>query len=149
MESIIKSVRDCIDTHAPEKVKPISESTNDWITNKIKNAIRRRNTWLEKWIINPSTENQEKYKTIRDKVTALIGEARKKVNYRKFEKDPSAKCNNRTLKAIKRNQESSPPVIDPDIMNEFFFSIGPMLSSKLPVVDTNINITRVSKTMFL
>ena len=34
-------------------------------------------------------------------------------------------------------------------MNEFFVSIGPMLSSKLPVVDTNINITRVSKTMFL
>ena len=26
-------------------------------------------------------------------------------------------------------------------MNEFFVSIGPMLSSKLPLVDTNINIT--------
>ena len=34
-------------------------------------------------------------------------------------------------------------------MNDFFVSIGPMLSSKLPVVDTNINITRVPKTMFL
>ena len=34
-------------------------------------------------------------------------------------------------------------------MNEFVVSIGPMLSSKLPVVDTNINKTRVSKTMFL
>ena len=34
-------------------------------------------------------------------------------------------------------------------MNEFFVSIGPMLSSKLPVVDININITRVPKTMFL
>ena len=34
-------------------------------------------------------------------------------------------------------------------MNDFFVSIGPMLSSKLPVVDPNIKITRVSKTMFL
>ena len=34
-------------------------------------------------------------------------------------------------------------------MNDFFVSIGPMLSSKLPVVDPNINITRVTKTMFL
>ena len=34
-------------------------------------------------------------------------------------------------------------------MNDFFVSIGPKLSSKLPVVDLNINITRVSKTMFL
>ena len=33
VEPIIKSVRECIDKHAP--VKPISESTNDWITNKI------------------------------------------------------------------------------------------------------------------
>ena len=129
-------------------MKPISESTNGWITNKIKNAITR-NTLFEKWINNPSTENQEKYKTIRSKVSALIREAKKAVNYRKIGKDPSAKCIYRTLKAIKSNQESSPPVIDPDIMNDFFVSIGPKLSSKLPVVESNINITRVSKTMFL
>ena len=142
VESIIKSVRECIDKHAPEKVNPISESTNDWITNKIKNAITRRNTLFEKWKNNPSTENKEKYKTTRNKVSVLIREA-KIVNYRKIGKDISAKCIYRTLKAIKCNQESSPPVIDPDIMNEFFVLIGPMLSFKLPVVDTNINITRV------
>ena len=149
LESIIKSVRECIDKHAPEKMKPISESTNDWITNKFKNAITRRNTLFQKWINNPSTENREKYKTIRNKVSVLIRDAKKEVNYRKIGKDPSAKCIYRTLKAIKCNQESSPPVIDPDIMNDFFVSIGPMLSSKLPVVDQNINITRVSKTLFL
>ena len=130
-------------------MKPISESTNDWITNKIKNAITRRNKLFEKWINIPSTENQKKYKTIRKKVSALVREAKKEVNYRKIGKDPSAKCIYRTLKAIKCNQESSSPVIDPDIMNDFFVSIGPMLSSKLLVVDHNINITRVSKTMFL
>ena len=81
VESIFKSVRECIDKHAPEKVKPISESTNDWIPNKIKNAITRRNTLFEKWLYNPATENQEKYKTyktIRNKVSALIREAKKK-----------------------------------------------------------------------
>ena len=62
VESIIKSVRECIDKHAPEKVKPISESTNDWITNKIKNAITKRNTLFGKWINNPSAEDQENYK---------------------------------------------------------------------------------------
>ena len=62
IESIIKSVRECTDKHAPEKVEPISESTDDWITRKIKNAITRRNTLFEKWINNPSTENREKYK---------------------------------------------------------------------------------------
>ena len=97
---------------------------------------------FEKWKNNPSTENKEKYKTTRNKVSVLIREA-KIVNYRKIGKDISAKCIYRTLKAIKCNQESSPPVIDPDIMNEFFVLIGPMLSFKLPVVDTNINITRV------
>ena len=34
VESIIKSDRECIGKHAPEKMKPISASTNDWITNK-------------------------------------------------------------------------------------------------------------------
>ena len=149
VESIIKSVRVSIDTHAPEKVKSISESTKDWITNKIKNAITRRITLFEKWINNPSTENQEKYKTLRNKVSALIREAKKEVSYRKIGKDPSAKCIHRTLKAIKHYQESSPPVLNLDIMDEFFVSVGPMLSSKLPVVDPNINITGVSNTMFL
>ena len=130
-------------------MKPINESTNDWKTNKIKNRITRRNTLFEKWKNIPSTENQEKDKTISNKVSALIKEAKKEVNCRKIGNDPSAKCIYRTLKAIKCNQESSPPVIEPDIMNDFFVSIGPMLSSKLPVVDPNINITRVSKTMFL
>ena len=46
VESITKSVREGIEKHAPEKVKPISESTNDWITNKNRNAIMRRNTLL-------------------------------------------------------------------------------------------------------
>ena len=82
-------------------------------------------------------------------MSALIREATKEVNDRKTGKGSSANCIYRTLKAIKCNQESSPPVVDPDIMNEFFVSIGLMLSSKLPVVDTNINITRVSKTIFL
>ena len=149
VESIIKSVRECIDKHAPEKMKPLSESTNDWIFKKTKNAITRRNTLFVKWIINLSTENQERYKTITNKVSALTREAKKEKKYRKLGKDPTAKCIYRTLKAINCNQESSPPVIDPDIMNDFFFSIGPKLSSKLPVVDPNINITRVPKTMFL
>ena len=52
VESIIKSVRECIDKHAPEKAKPISESTNDWITNNNKDAITRTNILLEKWINN-------------------------------------------------------------------------------------------------
>ena len=82
-------------------------------------------------------------------MNALIREAKKEVIYRKIGKDPSPKCIYKTLKAIKCNQESSPPVIDPDIMNGLFVSIGPMLSSKLPVVASNINITRASKTMFL
>ena len=47
VESIIKSLTECIDKHAPGKLKPIRESTNDWITNKIKNAITRRNTLFE------------------------------------------------------------------------------------------------------
>ena len=85
-------------------MKPISESTNDWITNKIKNAITRRNKLFEKWINIPSIENQKKYKPIRNKVSALIREAKKEVNYRKIGKDPSAKCIYRTLKAIKYNQ---------------------------------------------
>ena len=40
VESVIKSIRERIDKHSPEKVKPISESTNDWITNKIKTLSR-------------------------------------------------------------------------------------------------------------
>ena len=78
VESINKSVRKFIEKHAPEKIKPKRHSTNDWITSKIKNATTRRNTLFENWIHNPSTENQEKYKTIRNKVSALIREAKKK-----------------------------------------------------------------------
>ena len=38
----------------------------------------------------------------------------------KLENIHSAKYIYRTLKAIKRNQESNWPIIDPDIMKEFF-----------------------------
>ena len=60
------------------------------------------------------------------------------MKYRKIRKDPSAKCIYGTLKAIKFNQESSLLVL-----------IGRMLSARLPILDTNKNITRVSKTLFL
>ena len=120
---------------------------------KLKNAITRRNILFENWINNHSTENQKKYKTIRNEVSALIRKAKKEKIYRKIGKDPSAKCIYRTLKAIKCSQESIPLVIDPDIMNEFLVSIGPMLSSSClslcqythnESVENNVSITHRS-----
>ena len=52
----------------------------------------------------------------------------KKENYRKTGHDLCAKCFYSTLKAIKCNQESSSQAKNPDIMNEFFNSVGPMLA---------------------
>ena len=102
---------------------------------------------FEKWIKNPSTANQKKYEAIKNKVSALIKDA-KKETYRKIGKDPSAKSIYKKTKAIMCNQESSSPVIEPDFRNEFLVANGPLLSSKRPVDDTNINLPRVSKTMF-
>ena len=66
----------------------------------------------------------------------------------KLEKIPLPKVFIKKTKAIMCNQESSSPVIEPGFRNEFLVANGPLLSSKRPVDDTNINLPRVSKTMF-
>ena len=53
VESIVKSVSECVDKFAPLRVSSGKEPSNQWINNKIKNAITKRNKLFQIWVEKP------------------------------------------------------------------------------------------------
>jgi transposase len=53
-----------------------------WLSNRLKNACRKKNELYKKFIINPIKENEEKYKMFKNKLRKSIN-AEKALNIRK------------------------------------------------------------------
>ena len=62
VEAIINIIKDCVDKFAPERKVITTNNSDQWITNKIKNAVSRRNLLFQNWINNPTLSNQNQYK---------------------------------------------------------------------------------------
>ena len=54
VESIVKSVSEYVDKFAPLRVSSGKEQSNQWINNKIKNAITKRNKLFQIWVEKPT-----------------------------------------------------------------------------------------------
>ena len=60
-------------------------------TNEIKKAIVKRDKMFQKWIAEPTIENQTRDKEIRNKVTNLIRNGKRDDNFKKLGENPIKK----------------------------------------------------------
>ena len=103
---------------------------------------------FQKWIAEPTIENQTRYKQIRNKVTNLIRNGKRDDNFKKLGKNPSPKIIYRTLKTCKR-KDNTIDLPNLDDLNDYFVSIGPKLSAKFNSEKSSCNIRNNEKTMVL
>ena len=92
MESIVKSVSECVDKFAPLPVSSGKEPSNQWINYKIKNAITKRKKLFQIWVEKPTKSNHDDYKSFRNKVCSMIREAKKQDNLNKLGVNPTARA---------------------------------------------------------
>ena len=149
MESIVNSVSECVDKFAPLRVSSVKEPSNQWINNKIKNAVTKRNKLFQTWVENPTKSNHDDYKSFRNKVCSMIREAKKQDNFKKLGVNPTARAIYRTLKTQKTNDRQPNELPDLEKLNEFFVNIGSILSSRLPQTAYNSGSFNCDKTLFM
>ena len=75
----------------PEKPLKNHSKSNDWIANKVKNAIFKRYSLFQKWLSEPSNENHALYKICRNQVTKLVRDGKKEANQRQLGENPNPK----------------------------------------------------------
>ena len=146
---ISKTIMECVNRFAPEKEYCQKNDCSNWITNQVKNAMNKRDKMFQKWVCNPSEENHELYKKQRNNVTAIIRKAKRAHNFEKLGKNPSSKTIYRTLKSHKKENPNDSDYPDLDALNKHFTSIGPLLSSKLPLKNYINNITTNENSMVI
>ena len=149
VESIVKSVSECVDKFAPLRVSSGEEPSNQWINNKIKNAITKRNKLFPIWVEKPTKSNHDNYKSFRNKVCLMIREAKKQDNFRKLGVNPTARAIYRTLKTQKNNDQQPKELPDLEKLNEFFVNVGSVLSSRLPQTAYSSGSTNCDTTLFI
>ena len=143
---ITQAIQSCVDRFAPEKVRKFKQGT--WITCKIKNQIRRRNKFFQRMICNPTEENKEEYRKIRNEVTHSIRCAKRDYNYEKLGKNPTMKKLYQVLKSEKHTYQ--PPLKTPnaETFNQYFSKIGEKLAKNLDKTEPR-KFERLQSTMVL
>ena len=149
MESIAKTIMLCVDRFAPEKQYNPKCNSNEWINNRVKNAIIKRNKLFKLWISDNNTHNREQYNMQRNIVTKLIKQAKREANFQKLGENPSSKILYRTLKCHTRTGEENSIVPDPDILNKFFTNVGQFLAANVPPTKRTFRTERSSKSMVI
>ena len=148
-EEISRCILECIDRFAPEKEMKTKENRSDWITNTVKNAITKRDRLFQKWTRSPTEENLIKYRKQRNLVTSLIRNAKRDCNYKKLGPNPTSKTIYRNLKYQLSKNQKQPEIPDIEKLNEFFATIGSVLSKKVEPHDEIVRVPNFDKTMFL
>ena len=98
----------------------------------MKNAIEKRNKSFKLWICDNDTYSKKKHEVQRNVVTKLMKQAKREANFQKSGENPSSKVVFRTLKNHSRVGEQTSMILDPSSLNQYFTSIGKLLSSKEP-----------------
>ena len=148
-EQISRCILECIDRFAPVTEFKRKENLNDWITNSIKNAITKRDQLFRNWTNSPSDINKEKYKKQRNVVTSLIRNAKRDSNIKKLGPNPSSRTIYRNLKNHLSKNQKQPGIPDIEKLNEYFATIGSVLSAEVPLHDQIVKIPNNEKSMVL
>lgn len=149
VQNISKTTMECVDRFAPLTTVKIKQYSNDWITNKVKNAITKRNKLFQLWVQSPTQNNKNIYKRQRNVVTSLIRNAKRECNYKKLGENPSSKTIYSTLKYQLAKDEHKNVIPDIEELNEYFTTIGQVLSSQVPGYDSSVTVPNFEKTMVL
>ena len=97
-EQIARSIIGCVDGFALETFIKSQNDGNDWVTNKVENAMTKRKDLFHKWVSDPSDFNMETYGKQRNLVTSVIRNAKREAIFNKLGKTPSTTTMYRTLK---------------------------------------------------
>ena len=167
-EKFITKLKRYYDKNIPlVQIKPYRNiARNPWITRGILNSIKTRNHLYKSYICKPSTQNHNRYKQYRNKLTKTIRTS--KTMYYSQELQKAEGDINSTWKVINRlinkvnpqhnvstiksnDQEIKDPSDIANAFNSFFTSIGPELASKTRC--DNLHFSKflsppVSKTIF-
>ena len=148
-EKITETIMFCVDKFAPEKETTKTEKCDEWIINKIKNEISKRNKLFREWTVSSNDDNKEKYKNQRNEVTAMIKKAKRECNLQKLGNNPYAKTLYRNLKSHKRKDQIAEVTPDLKTVNEFFTTIGSKLADAVPPSNKEYFVPKFEKTMVL
>ena len=133
VSQMIETITFCVNITAPEKNPPFRNAPsirneNQWITNKIKNAMKKRDRLYQIWLDNSSTENRERYRHFRNYVTQLIRESKREETFRILEKNSTAKTIYKTLVTVKKQQQPHSSLPDLEDLKKYLAAIGSILS---------------------
>ena len=145
---IIDCIINCLDRFAPEK-PPSEKKHSPWINNKIKNRIQKRNLLFQKWIKDPSEQNRQALKNLRNEIRGLIRNAKREQNFKELGSNPSSKTIYKKLKYKNVQKQQVHGSLDANKMNKHFATIGQTLSSNIPHTDFTSNIKTVENSMVL
>ena len=148
LEKIAENIMLCVDKFAPVKESTVKRLSNDWINNKLKNEIIKRNKLFQNWLKCPTEKNRIIYKIQRNIVTKLIKNAKRQSNY-KLGENPSAKMIYRNMKSYGRHDQPAVNLPEPEKINHFFTAIGPKLASSIPPAQHKYNVDKIVKSIVL
>ena len=146
---ISRIILECVDRFAPERELNSHYDQNEWIANKIKNAIVKRDELFQKWIKSPTRDNERAYKTFGNKVTSLIRSEKKNANVKKLGPTTTSKMIYKTQKTFKQQQQNPQKMPDLENRNKNFASVGTLLSSKLQSIPFNYESRNILKSMVI
>ena len=61
-EKIARTIIESVDRFAPETFIKLQNNGNDWVTNKVENAVTKRDELSLKWVSGPSNFNRKHMK---------------------------------------------------------------------------------------
>ena len=167
-ENLTYTITNEIEKYFPLKERSIKYNPNPWITHELKKACRYKHKLYKKFVTVPTKENEQKFKTYRNKLTNYIAHVKKDYYRRIFYKNKSN--SKQTWKNINqilgRNTRNSLPdcFIKENIMiknpneiancfNTFFSNVGHNIAKELPTDATKSIETYMTdyneKTLFL
>ena len=78
VDKIAKSKNECIDQFAWEILLAFEQIETQWITNKVKIAVTKRDHFFHEWGTNPTDFNQDAYRKLCRQVISTIKNAKRK-----------------------------------------------------------------------
>ena len=135
MKELTKIILDCIEKFVPLRILRINRKSQ-WMTNQVKNTIKKKNNSFKKWWENPSKENHKKYRQQRNLATKAIKNARLSCfdNLTK-KKDKTNKNLFSAFSEFCTDKKSVELNINPEIFNDYFAGIGKNLVSSFNDTD--------------
>ena len=131
VENIIYCILECVDRFAPERTMK-RKKHGSWITNQIKNSIKKRDNLFQNWIKNPTNENHLAFKKVRNQIRSMIRNAKREQNFKELGENPSTKLTYKKLKGRSNYQNNTTDILDVENINKYFSGVGKLLSDQLP-----------------